>query len=162
MSRLSKVVTDIVKLNVESSSAVLSLLTNYVKAVDGIIRSSGEMDAGDAPNKPASETSRPPVLLVGTAGEVAGGAFILNNTSQNDLSVTFAVQGELAETVQLTPTSVTLRAGESTAIRVSVPITEKFAEGRDYFGMVFVPGLSNQVVDLVVRRLPAARASNGS
>lgn len=90
-------------------------------------------------------------------GEVAGGAFIVNNPSPTDLSLSFAVQGELPpDAVQLVPPSVSVKAGESAVIQIKVPISENLEEGRDYVGMVCVPGLSNQVVDLVVRRLPGS------
>ncbi|HML14664.1 MAG TPA: hypothetical protein VK456_15260 [Xanthobacteraceae bacterium] len=159
MSRVVQIVRDVTKLNVESCSALLNLLTTYVKAVDGIIRSSvsDQPDASRQPNKTGSEPRRSPVLFAGPMGEVAGGAFIVNNPSPTDLSLSFAVQGELPpDAVQLVPPSVSVKAGESAVIQIKVPISENLEEGRDYVGMVCVPGLSNQVVDLVVRRLPGS------
>jgi hypothetical protein len=160
-SRLGSIIADAVELQVRSVSALLDLSKGYVKALDGIIRTSGKTD-GNAPAR-AAEQQRVPLLLAGEAGETAGGAFIINNPSANNLSLTFAVQGELSgDDVKVTPASLTLSAGEEAVIRVAVKLTATLVENRDYRGLVAVPGLSSQVLDFVVRRLPSAKTGNGA
>ncbi|MEA2820089.1 MAG: hypothetical protein QOJ86_2093 [Bradyrhizobium sp.] len=163
--RLVSILTDAVELHLKSVSALLDLSKGYVKALDGIIRTSGKTD-GNAPPGPA-EQPRVPLLLVGEAGETVGGAFIINNPSANNLSLTFAVQGELSgDDVKVTPPSLTLGAGAEAVIRIAVKLTAKLEENRDYRGVVAVPGLSNQIADFVARRLPSTqpgkRPSKGS
>jgi hypothetical protein len=158
-SRLGSIIADAVELQVRSVSALLDLSKGYVKALDGIIRTSGRTD-GNAPARPA-EQQRVPLLLAGETGETAGGAFIINNPSANNLSLTFAVQGELSgDDVKVTPASLTLSAGEEAVIRIAVKLTAALVENRDYRGLVAVPGLSSQVLDFVVRRLPSEKTGN--
>jgi hypothetical protein len=160
-SRLGSIIADAVELQVRSVSALLDLSKGYVKALDGIIRTSGKTD-GNAPARAAGQ-QRVPLLLAGEAGETAGGAFIINNPSANNLSLTFAVQGELSgDDVKVMPASLTLSAGEEAVIRVAVKLTATFVENRDYRGLVAVPGLSSQVLDFVLRRLPSAKTGNGA
>jgi hypothetical protein len=159
-SRLGSIIADAVELQLRSVSALLDLSKGYVKALDGIIRTSGRTD-GNAPARPAEQQQRVPLLLAGEAGETAGGAFIINNPSANNLSLTFAVQGELSgDDVKVTPASLTLSAGEEAVIRVAVKLTATLVENRDYRGLVAVPGLSSQVLDFVVRRLPSEKTGN--
>jgi len=162
MNRLRSIVTDTVELNLRSAATLLDLSKGYVKALDGIIRGSGRTD-DDAPARAAGQP-RAPLLLAGEAGETASGAFVLNNPSANNLSLTFAVQGELSgDDVRIVPPSLTLNAGEEAVIRIAVALTAKLDEGRDYRGMVAVPGLANHILDFIVRRLPAtAQAGKGS
>jgi hypothetical protein len=155
--RLVSILTDAVELHLKSISALLDLSKGYVKALDGIIRTSGKAD-DTAPSGPV-EQSRVPLLLVGETGETVGGAFIINNPSANNLSLTFAVQGELSgDEVRVAPPSLTLAAGAEAVIRIAAKLTAKLEENRDYRGVVAVPGLSNQIVDFVVRRLPSTQA----
>jgi hypothetical protein len=62
--------------------------------------------------------------------------------------------------VKVTPASLTLSAGEEAVIRIAVKLTAALVENKDYRGLVAVPGLSSQVLDFVVRRLPSARTGN--
>jgi hypothetical protein len=151
--RLGSVLTDIIELQLRSASALLDLSKGYVKALDGIIRTSGKK--GEATSASAAEQPRVPLLLAGEAGETVRGAFIINNPSANDLSLALVVQGELShEDVNVAPASLTLSAGEEAVVQVIAKLTAKLEENRDYRGVVAIPGLSNQVLDFVVRRLP--------
>jgi|ERR1044071_510627 hypothetical protein len=166
MERLRSIVKDAVELNLRSVSTLLTLSKDYVKALDGIIRTSGTQpeNAASTPEQPAEpaaasvapETRRPPLLLAGEPGEQVAGAFVINNPSADNLNFTFAVQGQLApQDVKLVPPSVSLKAGEEAVVRVKVKLTPAFEPNRDYLGMVIIPGMARQVVDIVVRCLPA-------
>jgi len=166
MERLRSIVKDAVELNLRSASTLLTLSRDYVKALDGIIRTSGtqpesaastpEQPAAEpAPTSVASEARRPPLLLAGEPGEQVVGAFVINNPSADNINFTFAVQGQLApQDVKLVPPSVSLKAGEEAVVRVKVKLTPAFEPNRDYVGMVIIPGMARQVVDIVVRCLP--------
>lgn len=161
MDRLKSLAKNVIELNLRSVSTLLGLSKDYVKALDSIIRhdigpNDPPNDQGQNPNS-TPEPRRPPILLVGSLGEVASGAFALNNSSTAPLQVTFAVQGAVSsDQVRLTPSTLDLEPGKEAIIRIQAPITEKFVEGKDYFGVVHVPSLSKQVVDFVIRRIAHA------
>jgi hypothetical protein len=160
MDRLRNIVKDTVELNLKSCSTLLELSKGYVKALDGIIRTSGRAAENAAQGAPSSEPPRAPLLLAGEAGEDASGAFIINNPSASNLNLTFAVQGQLgADDVKVVPPSLALNAGEEAVVRVKVRLTKALDENRDYVGVVFVPALSSRVIDFVVRRLPSQAQS---
>lgn len=157
-SRFGSTLTSFVELQLKSVSALLELSKGYVKALDGIIRTSGKAD-DDAPAKPA-EPLRAPLLLAGEAGETVGGAFIINNPSANDLSLAFVVQAELSpDDVTVTPATLTLSAGGEAVIRVAAKLNARLEENRDYRGVIAVPGVSSQVLNFVARRLPPSGQS---
>jgi hypothetical protein len=168
MERLRSIVKDTVELNLRSLSTLFTLSKEYVRALDGIVRTGGgqtdatapapaqEPTAPSAPNT-SPEPRRPPILLVGELAEQVSGAFLINNPSADNLNLTFAVQGQIApDDVALVPSSVSLKAGEEAVVRIKVKLTPAFQANRDYVGMVVIPGMSRQVVDFVVRCLPAA------
>jgi hypothetical protein len=160
MTRVREIIKDTVELNLKSLSALLTLSKDYLRAVDGILRISGQPDSGNG--GAAAEPRRAPILLVGAAGEEASGAFVLSNSAQQELGVDFAVRDQLGPgAMKLLPPSVSLAPGASAVIRLKVTIDPALEEGRDYAGLIFVPGFSNQVVDFVVRRLPHSSESEG-
>jgi hypothetical protein len=168
MERLRSIVKDTVELNLRSVSTLLTLSKDYVKALDGIIRTSGAQPEGTVPaEQPGAEPApnaspeprREPLLLAGEPGEQVAGAFVINNPSADNLNLTFAVQGQIAaDDVTLIPQSVSLKGGEEAVVRIKVRLTPAFEANHDYVGMVVIPGMSRQVVDFVVRCLPVAPA----
>jgi hypothetical protein len=171
MNRLSDIVKGTVELNLRSVSTLLTLSKDYVKALDGIVRTSAaapaDAPAAEAaavqpqpvaePTAAAPEARRPPLLLAGEPGEQVSGAFIINNPSADDLNLAFAVQGQIApKDVAIIPSSVGLKAGEETVVRVKIKLTSAFEPNRQYVGMVVIPGMARPVLDFVVLCLPAA------
>jgi hypothetical protein len=153
MSRLRSIIADAVELNLRSMSALLSLSKDYVKAIDGIIRTSGKTSKGELGESAAGNAQRAPLLLAGETGQTASGAFIITNPSATDLVVAFAVQGEMPDEVRVAPNGLVLPAAGEAVIRIMVPITSSFEENRDYRGIVTAPGLASQVATFIVRRL---------
>lgn len=151
-NRLISVAKNILDLNLRTTTAVLHLAKDYVKAFDGVVRQAGDEMPSNGPRPTAP--SRQPILLVGHQGEEASGAFALNNSSQTVLTVTPVIQAEgEAARVRLDPPSIALQPGEETFIRLITHISEGFEPNRTYFGAVVVPGLSTQTIPFAIRRL---------
>jgi hypothetical protein len=151
-------VKKVVAVNLRYTSLALNLAKEYIKAFEGAVRegvASADEAAATGEGGTQKPARRPPLLLVGELDQEATGAFALNNTSDRDLNVALIAQGELDPAqVQITPASVKLAPGTSTIIRLKVKLGDALEEGRDYLGAVLAPGLSAQVVEFVVRRLP--------
>ncbi|MEA2876666.1 MAG: hypothetical protein QOF14_1862 [Hyphomicrobiales bacterium] len=152
--RVGAVIKDLVELHLKTWSTVFDLSKGYVRAVDGIVRQSGRA-AEDAASSGGPGQRRAPLLIAGVAGEEPSAAFVINNPSANEVAFTFAVQVQPgAEDVQVVPPSLALKANEEAVVRIKAKVTTSLEENRDYPGLVHVPGLSSQVIDFIVRRLP--------
>jgi len=97
------------------------------------------------------------LLIVGRAGETGNGAFAINNPSDREMNVHLVVQGELDErTVSVDPARLVLKPSESTIVRILARIDDKLPVDHDHIGSVVAPGLTNQGVPFIVRRLADA------
>jgi hypothetical protein len=98
-----------------------------------------------------------PGLSVSRAGDTGNGAFAINNPSDREMNVHLVVQGELDEPeVSVEPARLTLKPGEGAIVRILARINDRLAVDRDFIGSVVAPGLTNQGVPFIVRRLPDA------
>ncbi|HEY4263988.1 MAG TPA: hypothetical protein VGM72_01615 [Micropepsaceae bacterium] len=157
--RLLDVLKGAVEVNLRYSSIALNLSKEYIKEFDRTLRDGAavkpEPNSEPAPETRPASARRQPILLVGQLDEEAGGAFVLNNTSESELNVSLTVQGELdPDQVHLVPAAFVLAAGASAFVRLKITLTGALEENRDYSGAVFAPGLSAQAIAFVVRRLP--------
>jgi hypothetical protein len=159
--RLIDAIKGAVELNLRYSSVVLNLSKDYIRDFEQLVRKG--VQRGDAPSdgvdKPAA-VRRAPILLVGERGEIATGAFVLNNTANAELNVSLVVQGELEPgQVEVVPATLVLPPSGNAYVRLKVPLSDAMSEDRDYVGAVVAPGLSAQAIEFVVRRLPGGGAS---
>ncbi len=150
------VVRRTIGVNLRYSSALLNLTKDYIKDFEREIRKSGQQPTNVAGEESRATTPiRHPILLVGQANEVASSAFVLNNTGTVGLEVNLVVETDPEiKQVQVIPTSLSIAPSASAIVRLKIELTENLTANRDYFGKVLAPGLSNQAVELVVRRLP--------
>jgi hypothetical protein len=150
------VIKGAVGVNLRYSSVLLNITKDYIKDVERVItQSSRQATTAPADQTSAPPTRRPPILLVGQANEEASGAFVLNNTASTGLDVSLAVEGDAeVREVNVTPTLLSIAPNASAVVRLKIKLTEKLVENRDYFGKVLAPGVSNQTIEFVVRRLP--------
>jgi hypothetical protein len=151
LDRIVDIVKTVTELNLRYTSTLLYLGKDYVKDINTVVTTSSR------PGRPGGETPprSQPLLIAGTLDETVGAAFPLKNSSGRDVNANLVVQGELdGSHVRIEPPSLELKAGESTIVRVLVHIDSKLEVGRDYAGAVAVPGLSAQLFEFVVRRLP--------
>ncbi|MEA3037596.1 MAG: hypothetical protein QOE79_109 [Sphingomonadales bacterium] len=169
--RIVGVLKGATEVNLRYSAIALNLARQYVKEFDGVVRGGATAtDAGgEAP--PDKAKRRPPIFLVGEAGTEAGGAFVLNNTADAELTVRLVVQGEIEPVqVRIVPDSLVIAPRDSAVVQLRVPITDAMEVGRDYGGAVVAPSLASDPVEFVVRRLadptpaaadPKSKASSG-
>jgi hypothetical protein len=151
-NRLLSIAKDVIDLNLRTSTAVLHMAKDYVRAVDGVIRHGWE-ETPSRESRPAP-APRPSILLVGRAGEELSATFALNNSSTAVLTAVPVVQAEgEAGKVRLEPASITMQPGEEAFVRLIVRLTASFEENRTYSGAVVVPALSTQAIPFVIRRL---------
>lgn len=151
MSRVTDLIKGAVELNLRYTSTLLHLSKDYLKDANVVLKR--ETAPAPPPGEPAPQ--RPPLLVVGRAGDVANAAFAINNPTDREINVHLVVQGELDERhVRTDPARFTLKPGEGTIVRILATIDEKLPVDRDHVGSVVTPGLSSQGVPFIVRRLP--------
>jgi len=156
MSRVTDLIKGAVELNLRYTSTLLHLSKDYLKDANVVL--TREAAPAPPPDEPAPQ--RPPLLVVGRAGDVANAAFAINNPTDREINVHLVVQGELDERhVRTDPARFTLKPGEGTIVRILATIDEKLPVDRDHVGSVVAPGLSNQGVPFIVRRLPDAKVA---
>ncbi len=155
MSRMTELLKGAVELNLRYTSTLLHLSKDYLKDANVVLTRDPPAPAPTSPDGPA--TPRPPLLIVGRSGEVANGAFAINNPGEREMQVHLVVQGEVDERhVRVEPSRFTLKAGEGAIVRILATIDEKLPAEQDLPGAVVAPGLSNQSVPFIVRRLANA------
>jgi len=165
MSRVSELLKGAVELNLRYTSTLLHLSKDYLKDANDVLTRGPSpepepptVDPDEpAPNEPGKPPARPALLIVGRAGETGHAAFAVNNPGEKDMSVHLIVQGELDErVVQVEPARLALKQGEGAIVRILARIDEKLPVNQDLLGSIVAPGLSNQGVPFIVRRLPDA------
>jgi hypothetical protein len=154
MSRVTDLLKGAVELNLRYSSTLLHLSKDYLKDANVVL--TRDPPAPTSPDAPPV-VQRPPLLVVGRRGEVANGAFAINNPGEREMQVHLLVQGEVDERhARVEPSRFTLKAGEGVIVRILATIDEKLPIEQDLPGAVVAPGLSNQSVPFIVRRLADA------
>ena len=152
MSRVTELLKSAVELNLRYTSTLLHLSKDYLKDANGVIAREVAPTPAPAPDPPPAQ--RPPLLVVGRSGEVANGAFAINNPGEREIAVHLVVQGEVDERhVQVEPARLSLKPGEGAIVRILARIDEKLPLEQDLPGAVVAPGLSSQGVPFIVRRL---------
>jgi hypothetical protein len=151
MSRVTDLLKGAVELNLRYTSTLLHLSKDYLKDANVVLTRDTPAPA-PAPDAPAPQ--RPPLLVVGRSGELANGAFAINNPGEREMQVHLVVQGEVDERhVRVEPNRFTLKAGEGVVVRILATIDDKLPVEQDLPGAVVAPGLSSQSVPFIVRRL---------
>lgn len=146
MSRVTDLLRSAVELNLRYTSTLLHLSKDYLKDANGVITREAAPDAPPA--------QRPPLLVVGRSGELANGAFAINNPGEREIAVHLVLQGEVDERhVRVEPARLNLKPGEGAIVRILARIDEKLPLEQDLPGAVVAPGLSSQGVPFIVRRL---------
>jgi hypothetical protein len=153
MSRVTDLLKSAVELNLRYTSTLLHLSKDYLKDANGVITREAAAPA-PAPAPDAPPAQRPPLLVVGRSGELANGAFAINNPGEREIAVHLVLQGEVDERhVRVEPSRLNLKPGEGAIVRILARIDEKLPLEQDLPGAVVAPGLSSQGVPFIVRRL---------
>lgn len=156
MSRVTDLLKGAVELNLRYTSTLLHLSKDYLKDAGAVI----SRDDVPAPAPGPTPAPRAPLLIAGKSGDLANGAFAINNPSEREINVHLLVQGELGDDrVRLDPARFSLQPGAGTVVRILMPIDDKLEVERDYPGTVVAPGLAAQGVPFIVRRLAGAAPS---
>jgi hypothetical protein len=111
-----------------------------------------------APAAPAPLVPRT-ILVEAEAGEAGLGVFLLENTTERQLSTPVSVSGfhddhgrEVQPRVAFRPEPIMLDPGDQLAVQVAVAVDETLTPGVRYHAEIGVPGLSDARIPIVVRR----------
>lgn len=103
-----------------------------------------------------------PLVLEGTAGATAVGAFVVHNGLERHVSAPVVVSvprtdaGAAADAaITCVPDPVVLEPGERVLVRVMARVPETCLEGVEYRGQIGVPEVSEGRVAIILRRLQA-------
>lgn len=161
MSRITDLLKGAVELNLRYTSTLLHLSKDYLKDATVVLTQAPEPAGASASDGGATSSSRPPLLIVGHAGEIGNAAFAISNPSDREMNIHLVVQGELSErAVSLEPEDLTLKPGQNAIIRILVRMDDKLPVDRDYVGAVVAPGLIHQGMPFIVRRLADCSSCN--
>jgi hypothetical protein len=153
--------------NVVYGRAVGSLTTSHLAAVASVARGLTPARRPAAPARPlpvAPAPARAPrLVLEGTTGAAAVGAFVVENGLDRRVEASVAASrfeaegaGSAAPPITFEPARIVLEPGEQTVVRALVRLDEMFAADRDYRGNFVVPGLPGTRVPVAIRRLGTA------
>ncbi len=160
MSRVSDLLKGALELNLRYTSTLFNLSKEYLRDAN-VVLTNGTQPASPERAETAATGARPPLLIVGRAGDTGNGAFAINNPLDHEMNVHLKVQGELDEgVVSVDPAQLTLQPRASAIVRVLAHINEHLPVDRDHVGSVVAPGLSYQGIPFIVRRLPDSVASH--
>jgi len=163
MSRAVELLKSAVELNLRYTSTLLHLSKDYLKDANGVLTRGPQPAPTPADDGGSPSAQRAPLLIVGRSGETGNGAFAINNPGDREMNVHLVVQGELDErVVSVDPARLVLKPGEGAIVRILAAIDDKLEVGHDSIGSVVAPGLTNQGVPFIVRRLPDANGAGGS
>ena len=108
---------------------------------------------------PAAPALPRTILVEAEAGEAGFGVFLLENTTERQLSTPVSISSfhdedgrEVHPRVAFRPEPITLDPGDQLAVQVGVAIDETLAPGVRYHAEIGVPGLSDARIPIVVRR----------
>jgi hypothetical protein len=116
----------------------------------------------------AGPAPRAEISLEGRPGETATSGFLLENSTTETVSVSFAAgqlvstQGETrsAELIRFDPPTLTLEPRAQRIIQVSVEVSREFQVGETYLATIKIVGLQAREVVLRLTILPAPAASD--
>lgn len=161
MNRITDLLKGAVELNLRYTSTLLHLSKDYLKDATVVLMQAPEPAAAPAGDGGAAPPSRPPLLIVGHAGEIGNAAFAISNPSDRDMNIHLVVQGELSEpVVSLEPADLTLKPGQNAIVRILALMDDKLPVDRDHVGAVVAPGLIHQGMPFIVRRLADSSSAN--
>ena len=116
------------------------------------------------PAAPAPQPAQAPaalrtILVEAEAGEAGFGVFLLENTTEQQLSTPVSVSSfhdedgrEVQPRVAFRPEPITLDPGDQVAVQVGVAVDDTLTPGVRYHAEIGVPGLSDARIPIVVRR----------
>lgn len=147
-AKLSDLVKNAVKVNLNYSASLLTLSKEYIKAMTDAL-SNGTTDQPEA-NAP----TRIPLIIAGRAGEKGNATFAVHNTSGIRGSISLQIQGDF-EGVELDvdPAKLDLDVDANELVRILATFTSKAPIEKDMAGVVIIPELGLRVAEFVVRRL---------
>jgi hypothetical protein len=161
--RLTRLLRRLTAANLSLGAAAGRLALSYLEDVSASLRElpdeGTQTPASRPPQAPMPpEPARLPLVLEGSAGKPAVGAFLLHNRLSARVDGPLLVGAfksdagkEVTPEFVFDPALVSLDPGEQTLVRFLVHV-DKLSPGADYRGRVTVPGLANGSLDLVLRR----------
>jgi hypothetical protein len=163
MSRVSDLLKGALELNLRYTSTLLNLSKEYLRDANVVLTNGTQPAPSERAEAATAADARPPLLIVGRAGDTGNGAFAINNPRDHEMHVHLMVQGELDEgVVSVDPAQLTLQPHASAIVRILAHIDDRLPVDRDHVGSIVAPGLSTQGVPFIVRRLPDSAASRQS
>jgi hypothetical protein len=103
------------------------------------------------------------ILVEAEAGESGMGVFLVENTTQRQVSTPVSVSsflaaegGEVHPDVEFRPETITLDPGDQLVVQVAVAVDETLAPDVRYHAQISVPELSDARIPIAVRRRPGA------
>lgn len=147
-AKLSDLVKNAVKVNLNYSASLLTLSKEYIKAMtDALSNGTTEQPETSAP-------ARIPLIIAGRAGEKGNATFAVHNTSGIRGSISLQIQGDF-EGVELDvdPAKLDLDVDANELVRILATFTSKAPVEKDMTGVVIIPELGLRVAEFVVRRL---------
>lgn len=147
-AKLSDLVKNAVKVNLNYSASLLTLSKEYIKAMtDALSNGITEQPETSAP-------TRIPLIIAGRAGDKGNATFAVHNTSGIRGSISLQIQGDF-EGVELDvdPAKLDLDVDANELVRILATFTSKAPIEKDMAGVVIIPELGLRVAEFVVRRL---------
>ena len=166
-SRLPGVLGRLLGANVSLYVGMSRLALSYLQdVVDSLQALGGPPDAAERDSSPPlSQSTRGsgPLVLEAESGQVAVGAFMVQNGLGAKVSTAIEASGFADEEgrsvnpeIVFQPPDVTLEPGEKTLVKVVVRLGDEIRAGTDYVGAVTIPGLADRRLELLLRsRRPA-------
>jgi hypothetical protein len=158
--------------NVRYYEALGKVTQDYWKAIFGILRElpvrfgtgGGAAAPGTPPvANPTAPTGAASLVLEAPAGGEASGVFLVENRLARVVSTAVVTSAfadpsgrALQPVIRVSPGVVTLPPGGRTLVQIVAAIGDDLAPDTPYRGEVSVPGLSEQGIPVLVRRLPSA------
>ena len=158
--RLPRLVGRLATANINLWFSAGRLAMTYFNEVATSLREVGNTEPDNISNSVSTPEHEPglPLLLEGSRGKPAVGAFLVNNRLPARVEAPFTVTRFLADggrqaspEMQFDPASVVLDPGQQAVVRFSVNV-DKLTPGLDYRGEVTMPGMPNGRISLLLRR----------
>jgi len=151
-AKLSDLVKNAVKVNLNYSASLLTLSKEYIKAMTDAL-SNGVVEQPDKPTGTSAPT-RIPLIIAGRAGETGNATFAVHNTSGIRGSISLQIQGDFEGiNLEVDPAKLDLEVDANELVRILATFTSKAPVEKDMTGVVMIPELGLRVAEFVVRRL---------
>jgi hypothetical protein len=139
-----------------------------VESIAALAPADGELRPAE-PAPPATSAVSRTILVEAEAGESGIGVFLVENTTQRQVSTPVSVSSFLAPDgrevhpdVEFRPETITLDPGDQLVVQVAVAVDETLAPDVRYHAQISVPELSNTRIPIAVRRRPGAMSGGRS